>query len=52
MTLASACVKVQENRKYIAQCMEKLHKSYSKVGPTLRKINNISKVIEIMSVWG
>ena len=51
-SLACACWKVQENRRYMATCVQRVNNSYSKIGPILRKINNIGKVIEIMAVWG
>jgi hypothetical protein len=51
-SLGKACNQIQNNRKYLSVCVEKVSKSYFKVGPTLRKINNIKKVIEILSVWG
>jgi hypothetical protein len=38
-------------RTYIQACDESVKKSYSKIGPTLRKISNIKKTIEVMSVW-
>lgn len=33
-------------------CVNKVKKSYSRIGPTLRKISNINKVLEIMTIWG
>jgi hypothetical protein len=51
-SLGKACYQIEIKRKYLSACVEKVSKSYSKVGPTLRKINNIKKVIEILSVWG
>lgn len=51
-SLAHAYNKINSQRKYIHTCVERVRNSYSKIGPTLRKINNISRVIDIMSIWG
>ena len=50
--LACTCESVQRQRKYILNCMERVRKNYSKIGPAIHKINNIKKVIEITSIWG
>lgn len=51
-SLGEGCRKIEESRRCLEQCKDKLRGSYSKVAPALRKIANISKVIEILSVWG
>lgn len=44
-TLHDICETVHSQRIYVVTSIDRLKKSYSRIGPTLRKINNISKVL-------
>lgn len=50
--LTITCQAVSQQRKYLTACVDRVRKGYAKIGPAVHKINNIKKVLEIMTIWG